>query len=95
MIGTEPTGPVSGGEGPRAEGDRVGDAASYDGAGLLQPGGKVDPEAVRGAYERARDEGDDDFLARVRFELQRDLQSRLDKYLVTRVNFMSRSAVQR
>lgn len=62
---------------------------------LLQPGGKVDPEAVRAAYERARDEGDDDFLAHVRFELQRDLQTRLDKYLVTRVTFMSRSALQR
>jgi 23S rRNA pseudouridine1911/1915/1917 synthase len=65
------------------------------GGGLLQPGGKVDPEAVRRAYETARDEGDEEFLARVRFELQRDLQTRLDKYLVTRVTFMSRSGVQR
>lgn len=64
-------------------------------AGLLQAGGKVDPEAVRAAYERAREEGDDDFLARVRFELQRDLQTRLDKYLVTRVTFLSRSGLQR
>lgn len=62
---------------------------------LIQPGGKVDPEAVRVAYDRARDGGDDDFLAHVRFELQRDLQTRLDKYLVTRVTFMSRSALQR
>lgn len=69
-----------------------GSAAAGD---LLQPGGKVDPEAVRAAYERARDEGDDDFLARVRFELQRDLQTRLDKYLVTRVTFLSRSGLQR
>jgi 23S rRNA pseudouridine1911/1915/1917 synthase len=65
------------------------------GGDLLQPGGKVDAEAVRGAYERARDEGDDDFLAKVRFELQRDLQTRLDKYLVTRVTFLSRSGLQR
>lgn len=64
-------------------------------AGLLQAGGKVDPDAVRAAYERAREEGDDDFLARVRFELQRDLQTRLDKYLVTRVTFLSRSGLQR
>lgn len=62
---------------------------------LVQPGGKVDPEAVRAAYEHARNEGDDDFLARVRFELQRDLKSRLDKYLVSRVAHMSRSALQR
>ncbi|MCC5821700.1 MAG: RluA family pseudouridine synthase [Phycisphaerales bacterium] len=64
-------------------------------APLVQPGGKVDREAVRLAYERAREEGDEDFLARVRFELQRDLRTRLDKYLVTRVTFMSRSALQR
>lgn len=62
---------------------------------LILPGGKVDPEAVRAAYDAAREEGDDDFLARVRFELQRDLQTRLDKYLVTRVTFMSRSGLQR
>lgn len=66
-----------------------------DGMDLLQPGGKVDPEAVRRAYEAAREEGDEGFLARVRFELQRDLQTRLDKYLVTRVGFMSRSGLQR
>ncbi len=63
--------------------------------GLLQPGGKVDPEAVRRAYDAAREDGDEGFVARVRFELQRDLQTRLDKYLVTRVTFMSRSALQR
>lgn len=62
---------------------------------LVQPGGKVDPDAVRAAYERARADGDDDFLARVRFELQRDLKSRLDKYLVSRIAFMSRSGLQR
>jgi 23S rRNA pseudouridine1911/1915/1917 synthase len=81
-------GPASGGLDPSA-------THPDDVPPLIQPGGKVDPEAVRAAYERARDEGDDDYLARVRFELQRDLQSRLDKYLVTRVTFMSRSALQR
>ncbi len=65
------------------------------GADLLQPGGKVDPEAVRRAYEAAREEGDEGFVARVRFELQRDLQTRLDKYLATRVGFLSRSGLQR
>ena len=62
---------------------------------LIQSGGKVDPDAVRAAYDAAREEGDDDFLARVRVELQRDLQTRLDTYLVTRVTYMSRSALQR
>lgn len=59
------------------------------------PGGKVDQSAVRAAYERAASQGDEDFLARVRFELQRDLKSRLDKYLVSRVAHMSRSGLQR
>lgn len=61
----------------------------------MLPGGKVDPEAVRSAYERAASEGDEDFLARVRFELQRDLKTRLDKYLVSRITFISRSGLQR
>lgn len=65
------------------------------GADLLLPGGKVDPDAVRAAYERAASEGDEEFLVRVRFELQRDLKSRLDRYLVSRVAFMSRSGLQR
>jgi len=83
------------------EPDLAGDSGQMEnpvesaGGSLLQPGGKVDPEAVRRAYEAAREEGDEGFLARVRFELQRDLQTRLDKYLVTRVTFMSRSGVQR
>lgn len=55
----------------------------------------MDPDAVRAVYDRAREDGDDGFLASVRFELQRDLQTRLDKYLVTRVTFMSRSGLQR
>ncbi|MEM9372310.1 MAG: RluA family pseudouridine synthase [Planctomycetota bacterium] len=62
---------------------------------LLLPGGKVDPDAVRRAYEDAAAQGDEAFLVRVRFELQRDLRSRLDKYLVSRVAFMSRSGLQR
>lgn len=38
---------------------------------------------------------DDDAPNRVVFVLQRDLQSRLDKYLVSRISFMSRSQLQR
>ena len=59
------------------------------------PGGKVDPEAVRRAYQDAREQGDDEFLVRVQFEIARaSLSTRLDKYLTTRVTFMSRNQLQ-
>lgn len=58
---------------------------------LIGPGGKVDPEAVRLAYEQAGEADDAAALGRVRFELQRDTQGRLDKYLTSRITFMSRT----
>ncbi|MCA9300835.1 MAG: RluA family pseudouridine synthase [Phycisphaerales bacterium] len=58
---------------------------------LVLPGGKVDPDAIRRAYERA---DDDDDLRRVTFTLQRDLKSRLDRYLTSRITFMSRTQLQ-
>lgn len=58
---------------------------------FILPGGKVDPDAIRVAAEAA---GDDE-LPRVRFVLQRDLKSRLDKYLTSRIAFMSRTQLQR
>ncbi|MCC5787838.1 MAG: RluA family pseudouridine synthase [Phycisphaerales bacterium] len=58
---------------------------------LILPGGQVDQEAVRKAWE----ESDADDPIRVRFELQRDRGSRLDKYLTQRIGFMSRTQVQR
>ncbi len=61
-------------------------------AGLLLPGGKVDPVALRRAWEDS--EGEDEGV-RLTFRLQRDLKTRLDKYLTNRVGFMSRSRVQR
>tara|TARA_R110002096_G_scaffold173781_7_gene348734 strand:+ start:107514 stop:108701 length:1188 start_codon:yes stop_codon:yes gene_type:complete len=62
---------------------------------LLNAGGKVDPDAVRLAYQHAEDQGDDDFLVRVRFVISRaSLSTRLDKYLTTRVTFMSRNQLQ-
>ncbi len=62
---------------------------------LIMPGGKVDPDAVRAAYETARQNGDDEFLVRVRFDISRSsLSTRLDKYLTTRVTFMSRNQLQ-
>lgn len=88
-------------EGPDlpADGERV--TASFrlreDDPPLILRGGKVNPEAVRLAYERAAEEGrsDDDPLWRVDFVLARDLQTRLDKYLTSRIAFMSRSQLQR
>jgi len=69
---------------------------------LILPGGKVDPEAVREAFEaierEAADAGDGDeapHAVRVTFELQRDLKTRLDRYLTSRITFMSRNQLQR
>jgi 23S rRNA pseudouridine1911/1915/1917 synthase len=69
---------------------------------LLLPGGKVDPEAIRRAIESARrdgsggeDEEGEEELPRVTFTLQRDLGARLDKYLTSRITFMSRTQLQR
>lgn len=64
------------------------------GGAYLLPGGKVDGEAIRRAYDDAREQGDDEFVARVRFTLARDLKDRLDKYLTSRIKFMSRSKLQ-
>ncbi|MDX2148897.1 MAG: RluA family pseudouridine synthase [Planctomycetota bacterium] len=58
------------------------------------PGGKIDADSVRELLEAA-DESDDAELRRVRFELQRDLQKRLDKYLTDRISFTSRTQLQR
>lgn len=65
---------------------------------LIQPGGKVDPDAVRSAAALAADadEGSEsEGLARVAFRLTRDLSKRLDKYLTDRIPFMSRNQLQR
>ena len=67
---------------------------------LVLPGGKVDPEAIRKAIDEARaraaeSDGGDPDLPRVRFTLKRDLQTRLDKYLTSRITFMSRTQLQR
>lgn len=63
---------------------------------LLLPGGKVDPDAIRRAVEAARESSDDDAeLPRVEFKLQRDLNARLDKYLTSRITFLSRNQLQK
>ena len=65
---------------------------------LILPGGKVNPDAIRAAYERAAEAGvssDEDPEWKVTFNLQRDLGTRLDKYLTSRITFMSRNQLQR
>lgn len=60
---------------------------------LLDAGGKIDQDALRKAVELA---GPDDADARrVNLSLQRDINDRLDKYLTSRIPFMSRSQIQR
>ncbi|MEL7472073.1 MAG: RluA family pseudouridine synthase [Planctomycetota bacterium] len=75
------------------------DRASVSGlaqtADVLTKGGKVDPDAVRAAIELARAAGNESASIEVSFTLQRDLKARLDKYLTSRVTFMSRSQLQR
>lgn len=71
------------------------DSCDSNESGFILPGGKVDPDAVRSAYLRAREQGDDEFLVRVHLEIARaSLSTRLDKYLTTRVTFMSRNQLQ-
>lgn len=62
---------------------------------LIKSGGNVDAEAVRDAAELEAEKGEDDGLRRVTFQLSRDLNKRLDKYLTDRIPFMSRTQLQR
>src|SRR6185503_8824377 len=62
---------------------------------LIDPGGKVDRDALFAIYEQAEEAGgDDEAPVMVRFELARDLDKRLDKYLVDRIPFLSRTSLQ-
>lgn len=61
---------------------------------VLNAGGKVDPEQLFRLYEQ-QSESDDDTPITVRFVLSRDLDKRLDRYLVDRVPFLSRTSLQR
>lgn len=90
----------TGGDGDAGPGDERVEVTG----GVLLPGGKVDPDALRRIIEAQRAErveggleaGDDDeAVGRVTFTLQRDLKSRLDKYLTSRITFMSRNQLQK
>lgn len=61
---------------------------------LIAPGGAVDADALFALYEKSR-EADDDTPVTVTFTLAHDLEKRLDRYLVDRVPFLSRTALQR
>ncbi len=58
---------------------------------LCNAGGKIDREALYQLYEVA---GDDDAPVSVQFKLNKDLQKRLDRYLVDRIPFLSRTSLQ-
>jgi 23S rRNA pseudouridine1911/1915/1917 synthase len=66
--------------------------ASADDPALLNAGGKVDREALFRLYEA---QTDDEAPVTVTFTLSRNLDKRLDKYLVDRVPFISRTGLQR
>lgn len=64
-----------------------------DTSGLIRPGGKVDPDALRLAVAQAHENAEGDPV--VRFDLSRDPKlARLDRYLCSRIDFMSRTQVQ-
>ena len=59
---------------------------------LIAPGGKVDREKLFALYEAEL--GDDESPICVRFKLNRDLNKRVDRYLVDRIPFLSRTSLQ-
>ena len=61
---------------------------------LISRGGKVDRDALLGLYASI-DDDDAEAQPRVSFTLQKDLCKRLDRYLVDRVPFLSRTTLQR
>lgn len=72
--------------------------ADDDGVHLIGPGGTIDPEALLALYERQADtdpELSDDAPITVTLRLRRDLDKRLDRYLVDRIPFLSRTSLQR
>jgi hypothetical protein len=78
-------------DGPPFDGDEAGSSIP----GLILPGGKVDPEAIRRAMEAAG-AGDEALpLPRITFLVKKDIQTRLDKYLTSRIAFMSRNQLQK
>ncbi|MGI9014436.1 MAG: RluA family pseudouridine synthase [Phycisphaerales bacterium] len=67
---------------------------SDDHVSLLGRGGKVDQQRLFDLYEQ-QSELDEEAPLSVRFVLARDLNKRLDQYLVDRIPFLSRTSLQR
>jgi 23S rRNA pseudouridine1911/1915/1917 synthase len=73
----------------------VDDRARHDRtASLLGAGGAVDRDALFALYEENAAK-DDESPVTVEFELLKDLDKRLDRYMVDRVPFLSRTQIQR
>ncbi|MDG2094892.1 MAG: RluA family pseudouridine synthase [Phycisphaerales bacterium] len=68
------------------------DQAESGDEALINAGGKVDPSRLHELYEALTD---DDGAIIVDFTLSRDLNKRLDRYLVDRIPFLSRTSLQR
>ncbi|MHC4708961.1 MAG: RluA family pseudouridine synthase [Planctomycetota bacterium] len=66
---------------------------NHDRDDLITRGGQVDRETLFALYERQTD--DDETPISVTFKLSRDLNKRLDRYLVDRIPFLSRTSLQR
>jgi 23S rRNA pseudouridine1911/1915/1917 synthase len=63
---------------------------------LIAADGKVNRDALFALYEQLEDKaGDDETPVTVTFKLARDLNKRLDRYLVDRIPFLSRTSLQR
>ncbi len=60
---------------------------------IIAPGGQVDRDRLQKLWEDSA--GDEDQPPMVTFVLQRDLAKRLDRYLVDRIPFLSRTSLQR
>ncbi len=71
----------------------VNEGGKDEAGGLIATGGKVDREALYRLYEDQT--GDDEAPISVTFRLSRDLCKRLDRYLVDRIPFLSRTSLQR
>ena len=69
------------------------DGGNPDGDDLIARGGKVDRERLFELYEKQT--GDDEQPISVTLRISRDLNKRLDRYLVDRIPFLSRTSLQR
>ena len=78
--------PVNADDDARARHDRT--------AALVGAGGAVDRDALFAIYEENAAKDDESPVA-VEFELLKDLDKRLDRYMVDRVPFLSRTQIQR